>query len=132
MANDALARDGPYNEMQPNGSTYELFSPDGPQLITNLPVSKPHMVGTLYSPPTSDDEDIDQLVEDKPQSAPVNAGYSRFQFMPGNTTSQTYKMVFYPGDKGTNANSSLQSERGFLQLDHIFDLYQGHLHGFKC
>ncbi len=100
MANNTLARNGPHNEMQPNSSTCKPFSPDRPQSITNLPVSRPHMVGTSYSPPTSDNEDIDQLVEDKPWSAPVNAGYSQFQFMPGNTTSWTYKMVFYPGDKG--------------------------------
>ncbi|PBL04198.1 hypothetical protein ARMGADRAFT_1070671 [Armillaria gallica] len=76
MVNDTPARDGPHNEMQPNSSTREPFSPDRPQSITNLPVSRPHIVGTSYSPPTSDDEDIDQLVEDKPRSAPVDAGYS--------------------------------------------------------
>ncbi len=99
-AKDAPARDGPHNETQPNGSTREPFGPDVPQSITTLPVSRPHMVGTSYSPPTSDDEEIDQLVEDKSQSAAVDAGYSRFQFMPGNTTSRTYKTIFYPGDKG--------------------------------
>ncbi|KAK0462658.1 uncharacterized protein EV420DRAFT_1735533 [Desarmillaria tabescens] len=66
-----------------------------------VPVSEPlqsKVTGMSYSPPTSDDEEVDQLSEDKPKSGPVNTGYSQFQFMPGNTTSRTYKTVFYPGD----------------------------------
>ncbi|KAK0443463.1 hypothetical protein EV421DRAFT_518319 [Armillaria borealis] len=97
MASDAPVRDGPDNRIQSDGSAYDPSShPNVPQSISTLPVSSPQVAGMSYSPPTSDDEEVDQLVEDKPQSA----GYSRFQFMPGNTTSRTYKTVFYPGDKG--------------------------------
>ncbi|KAK0186644.1 hypothetical protein F5146DRAFT_1161928 [Armillaria mellea] len=98
MASDTPVRDGPHDRKQPGGSAYEPSSPPNiPQPIATLPVSGPKAAGTSYSPPTFDDEEVDQLVENKPQSAP---GYTRFQFMPGNTTSRTYKTVFYPSDKG--------------------------------
>ncbi len=114
-ASDTPVCDGPHNRMQPDGSAYEPSShPNVPQPIATLPVSGPQVAGTSYSPPTSDDERVDQLVEDKPQSAPVDTGYSRFQFMPGNTTSRTYKTVFYPGDKGPP--SSPWTTRAMLAL----------------
>ncbi|KAK0217039.1 hypothetical protein IW262DRAFT_1495824 [Armillaria fumosa] len=100
MANDAPIRDGPHDGMQLlDGSAYEPPSPPNvprPRIVT-LPISGPQAASTSYGPPTSEDEEVDQLVEDNPHPAPV---YSRFQFMPGNTTSRTYKTIFYPNDKG--------------------------------
>ncbi len=120
------------------------------------------MVGTSYSPPTSDDEEIDQLVEDKSQSAAVDAGIldsSLCQVIPPlepikrSSIPVTKVLLVHPGihalqctdetlelgedataylnsaDRscmyiGTDTNSSIQSERRFLQLKRIFVLYQ--------
>ncbi|KAK0199922.1 hypothetical protein DFS33DRAFT_1388221 [Desarmillaria ectypa] len=122
-ASDVSVRDGLHHRMQPDGSTHEERGRHiVPQPIAAVPVSAPlqfQVTGISYSPPTSDEEEVDQLVEDKPPTARVDTGYSRFQFMPGNTTSRTYKTVFYPGDKAPP--SSPWNARAMLvltDLDH--------------
>ncbi|KAK0495549.1 hypothetical protein EDD18DRAFT_245990 [Armillaria luteobubalina] len=99
MTTDTPIHDSPHDGMQPpDGSVYEPPSPPNvPQPIVTLPISGPQAASTSYGLPTSDDEEVDQLAEDDPQPAPV---YSRFQFMPRNTTSRTYKTIFYPNDDG--------------------------------
>ncbi|KAK0433390.1 uncharacterized protein EV420DRAFT_1690988 [Desarmillaria tabescens] len=96
---DASVHDSPRRRMHLDGAHEEAGHVVQPNAA--VPVSEPlqsKVTGMSYSPPTSDDEEVDQLSEDKPKSGPVNTGYLRFQFMPGNTTSRTYKTVFYPGD----------------------------------
>ncbi|KAK0450374.1 uncharacterized protein EV420DRAFT_1482881 [Desarmillaria tabescens] len=115
-ASDASVRDSPRRRIQLDGAHEE--SGHVPQSIAAVPVSAPlqsQVIGMSYSPPTSDDEEVDQLSEDKPKSGPVNTGYSRFQFMPGNTTSRTYKTVFYPGDDKASPSTPWNS-RAMLAL----------------
>lgn len=100
LTSNITACDGPHDRTQSEGSTDEESSrPSSPQPIVTPSVSEPlqfQVAGTSYSPPTSDEKEVDELVEDKP----VDKGYSRFQFMPSNVSSRTYKAIFYPGDNG--------------------------------